>query len=139
MRVLAVDLGTRRVGLARSDETATIAEPVGTLPAEPEETLVERLAAAAREHCAGEIVVGLPRRLDGSLGPEAKAARDLADRLRQATGLRVALADERLTTVAAERSLLAAGARRGRRREVRDQVAAALILQSYLAGRRGPA
>lgn len=135
MRVLAVDLGSRRVGLARSDETATIAEPLATLPAEPAETLVERLAAAAEAAGASEIVVGLPRRLDGSLGPEAKAAQAIAAELRTKTGLRVALADERLSTAAAERSLLSAGARRERRKQVIDQVAAALILQSYLAGR----
>lgn len=137
MRVLAVDLGTRRVGLARSDESATIAEPLGVLPAEPAATLVERLAAAAQEVGAAEIVVGLPRRLDGSLGPEAQSARQLAGELRRRTGLPVALADERLTSVAAERALIETGARRGRRRQVVDQVAATLILQGYLARRRG--
>lgn len=135
--MLAIDPGARRVGLARSDETETIAEPLATLPAEPDETLVDRLAAAAREAGASELVVGLPRRLDGSAGPEAQAARQLAHALRQATGLRVTLVDERLTTVQAERSLVASGVRRQKRRASIDKVAATLILQSYLARRRG--
>ena len=136
MRVLAVDLGSKRVGLARSDETATIAEPHGVISATPAETLPARLAAAAREIEAGEIVVGLPRRLDGSSGPEAAAARQVAEALRAASGLRVELLDERLSTAQAERALIAGDASRSRRRQVVDSVAAALILQTYLERRR---
>lgn len=130
-----MDLGTVRVGLARSDETGTIAEPLGTLPAEPLETLPDRLAATASDQGVGEVAVGLPRRLDGAEGPEAKAARRLAADLRRLTGLPVALVDERMTSAAAERSLISAGARRSKRRQVVDQVAATLILQSYLERR----
>ena len=137
MRVLAVDLGSRRVGLARSDETGTIAEPLGVIPADPAETLVARLAAAASEAGAVEVVVGLPRRLDGSLGPEAHVARETARLLQQVSRLPVSLVDERLSTVQAERSLIAAGARRARRKAAVDGVAAALILQTYLARKRG--
>jgi len=131
-RVLAVDPGTRRVGLALSDPQAVIAQPLTALPAEPLETLPERLAELARRHEASELVVGLPRRMDGALGPEAAGARALAERLRVLTGLRVTLVDERLTSAAAERALLATGTRRSRRKELSDQVAAALILQTYL-------
>ena len=136
-RILAVDPGTRRVGVAVSDPTGTIAQPLLALPAEPAATLVARLAALAGEQEATGLVVGLPRRLDGGQGPEAKAARQLAESLRLASGLPVTLVDERLTSVAAERSLLAAGASRARRRQLSDQVAAALILQSYLDSRAG--
>jgi putative holliday junction resolvase len=131
---MAVDPGSRRVGVAVSDPTATIASPLTSVPAEPDETLVDRLVELARGQEAVRLVVGLPRRLDGGQGPEAKAARALADQLRRASGLPVALMDERLTSVAAERALLAGGASRARRRELSDQVAAALILQSYLDG-----
>ena len=131
-RVLALDPGSRRVGVAVSDPTGTIAQPLMSVPAEPAATLVARLSALAREREAERLVVGLPRRMDGGAGPEAKAARALADELRRATGLPVALVDERLTSVAAERALLAGGASRARRRQLSDQVAAALILQSYL-------
>ena len=139
-RVLAVDPGTRRVGLALSDPGATIAQPLTSLPAEPVESLPQRLAECAKEYQAAELVVGLPRRMDGALGPEAVAARALAEDLRRLTGLRVTLVDERLTSAAAERALLATGTKRARRKELSDQVAAALILQTYLdsAGARRP-
>lgn len=133
---MAVDPGSRRVGIALSDPTGTIAQPLSTVPAEPAATLVERLAALAREREATRIVVGLPRRMDGGLGREAKAARELAAELGRATGLPVTMVDERLTSVAAERALLAGGASRARRRQLSDQVAATLILQSFL-GRGG--
>ncbi|HKW60158.1 MAG TPA: Holliday junction resolvase RuvX [Candidatus Dormibacteraeota bacterium] len=136
MRVLAVDPGAKRVGLAVSDPTGTIAQPLTTIRAEPAETLAERLAAVARHEDAERIVVGLPRRLDGSLGPEAKAARELATELRRASGLPVELVDERLTTAAAEKSLLETGMRREKRRANIDRVAAAILLQSHLDRKR---
>jgi putative Holliday junction resolvase len=132
MRVLAVDPGSKRVGLAVSDPTGTIAQPLTTVDAEPRATLAGRLAGIAREQDATRIVVGLPRRLDGSHGPEAKAARELGDDLRKASGLPVELVDERLTTALAERSMISTGVRRARRRATIDQVAAALLLQSHL-------
>jgi putative pre-16S rRNA nuclease len=136
-RVLAVDPGTVRVGLARTDESGTLAVPIGTVDAEPAETLVARLAAVAAEIGAERLVVGHPRRLDGSEGDEARAARDLAHRLRQVSRLPVTLVDERLTTAQAERALLAAGARRAARRRHVDATAATLILQQFLASNRG--
>ena len=136
MRVLAVDPGSKRVGLAISDPTGTIAQPLTTVAGEPSDTLPSRLADIAREKEVTRIIVGLPRRMDGSYGPEAKSARELADRLRKASGLPVELVDERLTTVAAERSLLEGGARRAKRRQAVDRVAAALLLQSSLDRKR---
>jgi putative holliday junction resolvase len=132
VRVLAVDPGSKRVGLAISDSTGTIAQPLTTIPAEPRETLAARLATVAREHEAVRIVMGLPRRMDGSFGPEAKAARELAGDVRAASKLPVELVDERLTTAAAEKSLLAGGMRRKERRANIDRVAAALLLQTHL-------
>ncbi|HKW07441.1 MAG TPA: Holliday junction resolvase RuvX [Candidatus Dormibacteraeota bacterium] len=130
--MLAVDPGSRRVGLAVSDPTATIAQPLATLDAEPRETLAERLAEAARHNEVKRIVVGLPRQLDGSIGDAARSARDLAGELRKASRLPVELVDERLTTALAERSMIAGGVRRSRRRATIDQVAATLLLQSHL-------
>jgi putative Holliday junction resolvase len=132
MRMLAVDPGATRVGLALSDPTGTIASALATIPAQPAATLARRLAEAAAEHEVTRIVVGLPLRLDGSHGPEAKAAVQLADDLRAATRLRVETMDERLTTAAAERSLINAGMRRDKRRQTVDRVAATILLQSYL-------
>ena len=136
MRILAVDPGSKRVGLALSDPTATIAQALATVPAEPAATLATRLAQIARTSEAAPIVVGLPRRLDGSHGPEAKAAHSLADAIRKESGLPVELVDERLTTVAAERSLIAGGVRREKRRLSVDRVAATLMLQAHLDRRR---
>jgi putative holliday junction resolvase len=136
LRVLAVDPGSKRVGLAVSDPTGTIAQALATVPAEPRDTLVTRLVKIAGEQEAKSIVVGLPRRLDGSDGPEAKAARELARELRDASRLPIELVDERLTTVAAERSLIEGGVRRKSRRASIDRVAATLLLQSHLDRRK---
>lgn len=136
MRILAIDPGSKRVGLALSDPTATIAQALATLPAEPVATLPSRIAQVARTNEAARIVVGLPRRLDGSRGPEARAAQVLADAIRKESGLPVEMVDERLTTVAAERSLIEGGVRREKRRLTVDRVAATLMLQAHLDRRR---
>ena len=132
MRILAIDPGTRRVGVAVSDPTGTIAQPFTTVAAEPSETLATRLSAIAKELEASRMIVGLPRRLDGSYGPEAAAARSLAAELRRAAHLPVELVDERLTSVVAERAMLAGGMKRDKRRLAADRVAAAVLLQSHL-------
>jgi len=129
---MAVDPGSVRVGIAVSDPLGIVAQPHSTLAAEPRATLTERLVALARSLEVEELVVGLPYRMDGSEGPEAKAARVLAQELRRGSRLPVSLVDERLTSVAAERALLAGGKRRRDRRRLSDQVAAALILQTHL-------
>ncbi len=136
MRILAVDPGSRRVGLAISDPTGTIASPLTVVQAEPDDGLADRLAGLAREQEAERIVVGLPRNMDGTRGPAAASAERLAARLRAATGLPVETFDERLTSVAAERSLVETGMKRDRRRKNVDQVAAALLLQAYLSRMR---
>lgn len=133
---MAVDPGSKRVGVAISDPSATIAQALATVTAEPQDTLASRLAEIAKEREANRIVVGLPRRMNGSYGPEAKSARELADALRKASRLPVELVDERLTTVAAERSMIEGGARRAKRRANIDRVAATLLLQSHLDSKR---
>ena len=136
MRILAVDPGSKRVGLALSDPSETIAQPLATVAAEPEETLASRLAEVARANEATRIIVGLPLRLDGTHGPEASAARRLAAAIRQASGLPVELVDERLTTAAADRALIEGGMKRRQRREGIDRVAATMLLQGHLDHRR---
>ena len=132
-----MDPGSKRVGLALSDPTETIAQALSTVPAEPGDTLAARLVEIAKTKGAGRVVVGLPLRLDGTRGPEAASAKQLADAVRQASGLPVELVDERMTTAAAERSLIAGGVRREKRRLVVDGVAATLLLQGHLDRRRG--
>jgi putative Holliday junction resolvase len=136
LRILAVDPGSKRVGLALSDPTETIAQPLTTIAAEPLETLAGRLAEVARSNEAARIIVGLPLRMDGSHGPEAAAARRLASQIEHESGLPVELVDERLTTAAAERALITGGVRREARRAGVDRVAATMLLQSHLEFRR---
>jgi len=137
VRVLAVDPGSKRVGLAVSDPTGTIAQALSTVPAEPAESLPSRLAEIAKAQDVRRIIVGLPLRLNGTNGPEAIAARQLATALRKASGLPIDLVDERLTTAAAERSLIAGGVRRDKRKLSVDKVAATLLLQGHLDRKRG--
>ena len=136
-RVLAVDVGTRRLGVAVSDPTRTVASPLATVPRRTPAEDAEALAALAGEHAATTVVVGLPVTLAGREGPAAKAVRawlgELAALLPE---LDHQLADERLSTVAAERALVGGGVRRRARREVVDQVAASVFLQTWLDARR---
>jgi len=135
-RILGLDLGTRRIGVALSDPTGTVATPLLTLA---HRTLKEDLAeigGLATAHGVDRIVVGWPRNMDGTSGAAAKHAEAFARALRSAVPVLVELWDERLSTASAERTLVEAGVRRDRRRAVRDRIAAALILQAYLAVHR---
>jgi putative Holliday junction resolvase len=136
--VLAIDLGDVRLGLALSDETGRVAQPYGVLKREGRRLDLQRLARLAREIGVGRIVVGLPLRMDGTAGDQARRAQAFAERLRQITGLPVETWDERLSTAAATRSLLEANVGRTRRKGLVDQAAACLILQAYLDRRRSP-
>lgn len=135
-RLLAVDLGDVRVGLAVSDPAQVVASPAETLPAEDGDAMVGALADAATRHEAAGVVVGYPRTLSGREGRAARRAREVADGLRGRTGLPVALWDERFTTTEAERVMLAQDASRRERRGAIDRVAASLILQTVLEARR---
>lgn len=134
-RVLAVDLGTRRIGLALSDPTRAVAAPLDTLLHRARSKNLAAIVALARSHEVRRIVVGWPRNMDGTSGPAAKHAEAFAEALRRIVPIPVDLWDERLSTAAAERTLRETSVRRDRRRAIRDQVAAALILQAYLAAR----
>lgn len=129
--VLALDPGSVRVGVAASDAAVPVATPVGSFPRDPA-VLWPRLLQEVRDRGVRRIIVGLPRRLDGSEGDAAAAARELAAETERHTGVPCELWDERLTSVQAERQLIASGMRRRRRRETIDAAAATLLLQSWL-------
>jgi putative Holliday junction resolvase len=129
---MGVDPGTKRIGVAVSDELGMLARGVATLDAAGEDAGAQELADLARSMDVERIVVGLPRHMNGSEGERAMAARKLAENLASRTGLPVILWDERLTTKGAERMLIAADMPRARRRRIIDQQAAQWILQSYL-------
>jgi putative Holliday junction resolvase len=136
-RALALDVGTRRIGVAVSDSGGAVATPYEVVTRSGDRAADHRrVAALVEETGAGVVVVGLPLSLDGSLGPAARTILEEVDQLRAALGVEVVTWDERLSTVEAERSLRAMGVRKGNRRRVVDQVAATVILQSWLeAGR----
>ncbi len=135
-RVLGVDYGDRRVGLALSDPLAIAARPLMTLERGSRQHDMDRFRAIVREHEVVRIVVGLPLDMDGTAGPRASLTRTFIDRLREATAIPVEAWDERLTTVQAERVLISGDVSRARRRRVIDQVAAVILLQSWLDARQ---
>lgn len=132
MRILAVDLGIARTGLAVSDPLGQLATPIGTLPERSPQRLLDKVAAAAAEQGAQTVVVGHPRNMDGSCGDAARRAEAFADNLREKTGLPVVLWDERMTTVSAIGYLNMTDTRGAKRKAVVDTVAATIILQDYL-------
>lgn len=141
MRVLGLDLGAKRIGLAVSDEEARIAFPAGFLERKGPRRDLDALCALVRERGIGSAVVGLPLHMDGRRGPEAEAAERFARELAAAAAIPVELLDERWTSVAAERALQETGRRVKQRRgrgEV-DAIAATLLLSTYLDRRRSAA
>lgn len=138
MRILALDLGTKRVGVAVSDTTAAMASPLTTLGRSGDRAADHRaVARLVAEEQAVLVVVGLPLNMDGSSGPAARAATEEAAALALVVGVPVELADERLTTVSAERVLMGQGKRAPARRRVVDRTAAAVLLQGWLDGPGG--
>jgi putative Holliday junction resolvase len=137
VRYLGLDVGDKRIGLALSDETATIATGLETLPRKGREDAAA-VASLAAEHEVSEIVVGLPRTLEGELGPQAGKVIAFMDSLRSRVPIPVVSWDERLTSKAAERALRESDLSSKRRRGKVDKVAAVLILQSYLDYKKIP-
>jgi putative Holliday junction resolvase len=129
-RVMAVDLGSVRTGVAVSDELGMLAQPWKTLPG-GDKTL-DAIVSAVAELKPSRVLVGLPRNMDGTYGPAAEAARAFADHLRARIECPVDLWDERLTTVSAQRALRESGRKARDQRGVVDQVAAQFLLQSWL-------
>jgi len=132
MRILALDHGTRRIGVAVSDETKTIAQPLEYIPAEPAADFLKRLKVLLVEKQVELLLVGMPRNMDGSYGPAAQKVQAFVESLKGETSLPIKLVDERLTSVMANRVLLQANVRRDKRKEKVDKMAAAILLQSYL-------
>ena len=129
-RVMAVDLGSARTGIAVSDELGMLAQPWKTLPGG--DAALEAVVGAVGELKPSRVLVGLPRNMDGTYGPAAELSRAFADQLRSRVECVVDLWDERLTTVAAQRALRESGRKARDQRGVVDQVAAQILLQSWL-------
>ena len=132
MRVLAIDHGSKRIGIAVSDELKMIAQPLEFIPAEPFAAFLVRLNELISDKEVESILVGLPRNMDGSYGPAAQKVQDFVTALKGALSVPIKTWDERLTSAQANRLLIQGNVRRDKRKEKVDAMAAAILLQSYL-------
>lgn len=136
MRVMAIDYGDARTGIAVSDAAGLLAGYTTVIQGRDPDRVAEEIARICGERQADELVMGFPRNMDGTEGPRAQVYRDFAARLEEACGMPVALWDERRTTVDAHRILFEAGKDGRKRKKTVDAVAASLILEGYLDFRR---
>jgi putative holliday junction resolvase len=135
-RVMALDVGERRIGVAMSDSMRILASPLTTLRATPRDRVLAQIATHIAQYEVAEVVVGLPLTLSGQVGPQAHLVQAFADELRRALAVPVHLFDERLTSVAAERMMIDLGMKPEQRKARIDEVAASIILQDFLDARR---
>lgn len=132
-RVLALDYGTKRIGVALSDELGWTAQPLETLNRRSLDRDIAHIASLVGTHEVGQVLLGFPIQLDGREGPAIQAMREFQIRLEEGVPVPVILWDERLTTKSAEDFLIAADVSRKKRKGVVDRIAASILLQSYLA------
>lgn len=136
MKIMAVDFGEARTGLAVCDRTEFLASPIGVIHEKEYLKTVEKIVYATREYDVQAIVIGYPKNMDGTVGEKGKKCEDLANKLRNITGLPVTLWDERQSTMQAANYLNEANVYGKKRKEVIDEVAATILLESYLAYRK---
>ncbi|MCM3785606.1 Holliday junction resolvase RuvX [Neobacillus mesonae] len=132
MKILGLDYGDRRIGVAISDAFGWTAQGLEVIERRRDGDEFERITAIVQEHEVSEIVVGLPKNMNGTVGPRGELCMEFAEKLRATLDLPVHLWDERLSTVSAERTLVEADVSRKKRKKVVDKLAASLILQNYL-------
>mgnify|MGYP002381931143 FL=1 len=132
-RILAIDHGSKRIGFALSDELGWTAQPLETFYRRNPDADIRHIQDLVREHEVGQVLVGMPFRLDGESGPAAKVVEAFIQLLEPALSVPVITWDERMTTCAAEDLLIAADVGRRKRKGIVDRIAAAILLQSYLA------
>jgi putative Holliday junction resolvase len=131
-RVLALDVGDRRIGVAMSDDQGWLATPLTTLKAEPRSRALQQIVGLVQEHRVCEIVVGLPLTLSGDIGPQAQLVKLFVKELESTVEQPVMLFDERLTSVVAEQMMRDLGIKPAKRKARIDEIAASIILQDYL-------
>lgn len=133
MKILGLDYGDRRIGIAVSDAFGWTAQGLEVITRRSnDEEVLQRLGTIIAENAVEEIVLGLPKNMNGTIGPRGELSKEFAETLKQTFGLPVHLWDERLSTVSAERTLLEADVSRKKRKQVVDKMAATIILQTYL-------
>ncbi|MEO0453803.1 MAG: Holliday junction resolvase RuvX [Verrucomicrobiota bacterium] len=131
-RILGIDYGTKRIGIAISDPTGSLTQPLPFLNAHPFKTLIDELRSMVREKEIAQIVIGIPRNMDGSYGDAADRAREFTLRLQEALLIPITTVDERMTTIQASRQLRAAGKKAHQQKQHIDSASAEIILQTYL-------
>ena len=136
MRVLGLDVGDVRIGVAVSDPTGIVVEPLTTIRAGTRAAAIEKIAELVEQECVGEVVVGTPVSLDGEVGPQARKIRAFTDLLAERISKPVRMWDESYSSVAADRIMGESGVGRRKKKGKRDSVAAAVILREYLQGTR---
>ncbi len=136
MRILGLDVGEKTIGVAVSDELGFTAQGIEVIQRKGRKVDLKRLEEIIQAYTIEEIVVGLPKNMDGTIGPRAEMTQDFAEVLEKRFTLPVQFWDERLTTVSAEKTLLEADVSRKKRKKVIDKMAAMLILQGYLDRKR---
>jgi len=135
MRILGLDPGSKRVGVALSDELQMIAQPLEYIPAEPEDELLAKLKELVTKQGVETVIVGMPRNMDGSYGPAAEKSKAFISKLEETLGVPIRAWDERLTSAQANRILIEGNVSRKKRKEKVDKMAAAILLQSFLDAR----
>jgi len=136
-RILGIDYGEKRIGLAISDPSGTVATPLRVIQVSSQDAILRDICACMETYAVERVVVGLPMRMDGSLGPAAEKTRAFVERLSAVTPVPIDSWDERFSTVSAQQALIEGGTRRKKRKEVVDKLAAQIFLQHYLDARAG--
>lgn len=132
MRILGLDFGSHRIGIAISDPTGSMAQPLSVIEKRPDDSEIKRILELVDEYNVDEVVVGLPVSMSGEIGAQAQVVLEYVEKLKNELRVPVITWDERLTTSFAERALMESNVKRSRRKEIVDKVAAAVILQGYL-------
>ena len=136
MRVLGLDVGERRIGVALSDIEGLLARPLTVVVVSDEQKALQDISELCNSNKVECVVVGLPKSLDGTIGRQAERVQQFCGKLAGFVKLPIETWDERFSTVEAERAMIAAGTKRGKKKQLRDSIAAAIILQGYLDRKR---
>lgn len=132
MRILGLDIGSKTIGVAISDPLGWTAQGITTIRRTKKEQDLEEIKKICKEYSVDTIVIGLPKNMNGTIGESGERVLDFSERIKEATGLKVDMWDERLTTVAAHKAMLEADLSRNKRKKIVDKIAAIYILQGYL-------
>ncbi|GAB6169960.1 Holliday junction resolvase RuvX [Clostridium carnis] len=132
MRILGLDVGSKTIGVAISDPLGWTAQGITTIRRTKREQDIEEVKKICKEYLVETIVIGLPKNMNGSIGESGERVLELSEEIKNATGIKIEMWDERLTTVAAHKAMLEADLSRGKRKKIVDKIAATYILQGYL-------